>query len=358
LPQQPGVLLNSEPFLRGVPAGAQAWRLLYTTTRNDTTPAVASAIVVAPTNPPPGPRPIIAWAHGTTGFAEGCAPSLAPDPFGSGALFILDRVIEQGWVLVATDYVGLGTAGPHPYLIGQGEGRSVLDAVRAAYQLTQVRLADQVVVWGHSQGGHAALWTGMLASSYAPDLHVLGVAALAPASDLVGLVDDLPNVTGGSVFAAYVVAAYTQVYSDVNFSTYVRPAAQVLVQEMSQRCLSEPGVFVSVLTALSLTRDPDIFALDPASGPFGERLEQNRPTAPIPVPLFIAQGLADRLVLPTVQQTYVAGRCAAGQALEYRTYAARDHVGLVAADSPLVQDLLDWTQARLRGAPPSSTCVA
>jgi pimeloyl-ACP methyl ester carboxylesterase len=86
-------------------------------------------------------------------------------------------------VIVATDYVGLGTAGPHPYLIGQGEARSVLDSVRAARQMPQLSLQPATVVWGHSQGGHAALWAGALAPSYAPDVHVLAVAALAPASD-------------------------------------------------------------------------------------------------------------------------------------------------------------------------------
>jgi hypothetical protein len=69
-------------------------------------------------------------------------------------------------VLVATAYIGLGTTGPHPYLIGQGESRSVLDAVRAAHMLDQLSMADQTVVWGYAQGGNAALWTGMIAPTH------------------------------------------------------------------------------------------------------------------------------------------------------------------------------------------------
>lgn len=154
---RPGVLLRSEPFLRDVPAGARAWLILYTTTRDTGVPAVASAIVVAPARPPAGPRPVIAWTHGTTGVAEECAPSLLNHPFTAGALFVLPQILAQGWVLVATDYTGMGTRGPSPFLIGQGEARSDLDAVRAARQLARLSLADQTVLWGHSQGGHGAL---------------------------------------------------------------------------------------------------------------------------------------------------------------------------------------------------------
>lgn len=71
-------------------------------------------------------------------------------------------------MIVATDYVGLGTAGPHPYLIGQGEARSLLDSVRAARQMPGLSLEPETVIWGHSQGGHAALWAGTLAPTYAP----------------------------------------------------------------------------------------------------------------------------------------------------------------------------------------------
>ena len=33
----------------------------------------------------------------------------------------LARLLARGWVVVATDYPGLGTPGPHPYLVGQSE---------------------------------------------------------------------------------------------------------------------------------------------------------------------------------------------------------------------------------------------
>ncbi len=354
VPDTPGQLLRSEPFSRAVSAGAQAWRILYTTTRDEGEPAVASALVVAPAEPPAGPLPVIAWAHGTTGVAEGCAPSLLEDPFAAGATPALDEVVERGWVMVATDYVGLGTDGPHPYLIGQGEGRSVLDAVRAARQLDELTLEDKTVVWGHSQGGNAALWAGQLAPSYAPDADVIAVAALAPASDLRGLVSNLDVVPGGSIFGSYVISAYDERYDDVDLDSYVRPEARIQVREMAGRCLAEPEVFVSIIT--SMLFDKSVWSRDPASGAAGERLAENTPTGAIDVPLLIGQGEADALVLPSTQAAYVEGRCEAGGQVDYRTYPGFDHVGVVGDDSPLVTELLQWTQDRLDGKPATPTC--
>ena len=212
IPAEPGRLLRTEPFTGTVPEGAAAWRILYTTTAQDGAAALATGLVLTSTDPPVGPRPVVAWAHGTTGVAEVCAPSLLDDPFTAGATPGLAEVVARDWVVVATDYAGLGTPGPHPYLIGTGEAHSVLDAVRAARELSALDpaapvLEDRTVVWGHSQGGHAALWTGQLADSYAPEVGVVGVAALAPAADLPALAAGLGELTGGPVFASVMGSA-------------------------------------------------------------------------------------------------------------------------------------------------------
>lgn len=362
VPAQPGVLLKSEPFTTKVPENAKAWRILYTTTRDDNTPAVASAVVLTSLEPANGPRPVVTWAHGTTGYAEACAPSNLAEPFSSGALPALGSIVENGWVLVATDYVGMGTAGPQPYLIGQGEGRSVLDSVRAAKSLDiaedSLEMADETVVWGHSQGGQAALWTGGLAASYAPDVKISGVVAMAPASDAIGLVKNMPNIAGGSVFASYVAAAYADTYPDVSFNEYITPVARTFVREMSTRCLSEPGVLVSLINALAMDKDKTIFAKDPTTGTLGERLRENTPELPIPFPLFVAQGETDTLVIPEVQDAYIAARCAAGQGLLYKKYAGQDHMGVVTEGSALLEDLITWTKDRIAGVPAEGNCSA
>jgi alpha-beta hydrolase superfamily lysophospholipase/uncharacterized membrane protein HdeD (DUF308 family) len=356
VPAQPGVLLREQAYPRGAPPGARAWRILYTTTRDDHTPAVASALVLASDRIPAGPRPVIAWAHGATGIARGCAPSLLPDPLGSGAMPGLDEVLGRGWVVVATDYTGLGTPGPHPFLIGQGEARSVLDAVRAARHLTAVTLDARTVVWGHSQGGNAALWTGILAPGYAPDAGVLGVAALAPGSDLPALARLWGAGKGRAIFGAYLVEAYSDTYPDVRFGSYVKGTARIQVRELAGRCLSESRIYLSGFSALLFGQS--IWATDPATGAFGTRLRENVPTGPIPVPVLVAQGLDDQVVPAGIQAGYVQQRCGEGGRVDYRTYPGRDHVGLLAAGSPMVPDLLRWTQDRLDGTPDTATCPA
>lgn len=73
--------------------------------------------------------------------------------------------------------------------------------------------------------------------------------------------------------------------------------------------------------------------------------------------MLIAHGLADPLIRPTEQRRYVDELCRAGQRLEYRTYEGFDHVGVVLSpDSPLIPDLIAWTQAKLRGEPQPTGC--
>lgn len=62
-------------------------------------------------------------------------------------------------------------------------------------------------------------------------------------------------------------------------------------------------------------------------------------------------------MLPSIQAHYVRQRCAAGQKLDYLTYPGRDHVGLVAADSPLIPALISWTKDRLAGKPAPDNCA-
>ncbi len=351
VPGEPGELIRVEAFDRGVPDGSRAWRILYTTTTGAGDPAVASGLVVVPESA--DAAPVIAWTHGTTGVARQCAPSLAAEPFESGALFALPQVIESGWALVATDYIGLGGEGEHAYLVGADAAHAALDAVRAARQLEDAELASETVVWGHSQGGAAALWTGALAEEYAPDVPLAGVAAFAPAANLPALVDSLESITGGSVFAAYAVAGFTRAYDDVSFSRYVRPGVEMLVRQMATRCLAEPGMLVSVLDALALSNDPKVFRVDPTSGPLEQRLRENIPPASGGHPLLIGQGAADSLITPDAQRAYIDSLCEAGRALEYRVYDGLDHIPLVEPGSPALDELVAWTADRLAGAEPA-----
>lgn len=349
---EPGRLIKAEPYAHDVPAGAKAWRILYATTRHDGSQGLASAFVVAPAAEARASRPVIAWAHGTTGIAPGCAPSVT-NPFAN--VPAVTEALNQGWVIVATDYPGLGTAGGHAYLVGEDAARAVLDSVRAARALPDLRLDGKTVVWGHSQGGNSALWTGQRVRAYAPDVNVVGVAALAPASDLKGLVSASKSSMFGRIVSAYLVEAYGNVYPDVAAENYIKSSAVWLAHDVAGRCVGGWETLVSAAEVWLLPAD-GVFARDPVEGPLGLRLGENTPREPIAAPVLIAQGEIDDLVLPSIQKGYVESRCAAGQIIDYRTYDGLDHISLVAPNSPLGPDLIKWSHDRFAGVPAAVAC--
>lgn len=354
LPQEarPGAFLKSEPFSTAVPEGARGWRILYVTARGGK-PSLASAVVVAPSQLSDQLLPVVAWAHGTTGVASGCAPSLLAKPFDN--VPGIERLVREGLVYVGTDYPGLGTDGGHAYLVGEDAARAVLDAVRAARQMPDLKLDQRFVVWGHSQGGNAALWTGILASQYAPELKLTGVAALAPASELAGLIASSKGSIFGKIVSSYLVHGYAQAYPDVKVDAYLGDFSRIVASDIATRCVGGYATIFSLMEAFLLPSS-GMFSQDPTTGPLGARLAQNTPTRAIRVPVLIAQGKADDLVVAVVQERYVASRCAAGQHLDYRTYAGRDHISLVAPDSPLTSELLAWTRERLAGIAAGGNC--
>jgi len=267
----------------------------------------------------------------------------------------LTDAIENGWVVVATDYIGLGTPGPHPYLIGEGEGRSALDSIRALKQMKEISVGDKTVVWGHSQGGNAAMWTGMLAPTYAPEIKLDGVVAAAPASDLPKLIKAAETTAVGKMMSSYIISAYSGTYADVKFEDYVPSIKRPLVRDMATRCME--GTRTLFMVGEAMIAGSTIFSTDPLSGPLGKRLEENIPTGPISAPLMIAQGSTDELVLPVIQNEFVKNRCDTG-GVDYRVYNGEDHLSLVADDSPFKGELLSWTKDRFEGKPAADKCEA
>jgi hypothetical protein len=351
-PARPGVLLRHEPLRDvGLPAGLAGWRILYTTTIDDATPATAVATVFVPTVPATGPRPVVAWAHGTTGLWQRCMPSLASAP--TEGIPARAASVAAGWVLVATDYSFAEPDGPHPYLVGEGEARAVLDGVRAARQLPGLALDTRTVVWGHSQGGHAALWAGTVAPRYAPDVPLAGVAAIAPAADplaILRLSEAVDHRLG-----PYTATAYARFYPDVTLPEALRPAARAAGPAMAALCAFLPPEDPARLAALAATFRGPALATD-TNPALVARLAANRARAPLRVPTLVAQGLGDFVVPAIATEQWLAAECAAGQALEYWIFAGPDHAGIVRPGSPLDGPLVAWTAARFAGEPAPGDC--
>jgi pimeloyl-ACP methyl ester carboxylesterase len=317
-------------------------------------------MVIVPDDAPPGPRPVMIWNHGTTGVARGCAPSLADGTATKWAIPGLERMLARGWVVVAPDYSGQGAPGDFPYLIGKGEARSALDAVLAAGEMDDLVLSPRTVVWGHSQGGHAALWTTQLAPEYTPGLDILGTAALAPAADPVELAQELTSGDAGAmltVLVSWVLVPYADTYPDVELSDYVATGARSIVREMTQRCLSEPGVMVSALTALGLSEDNPFDTGNLTSGALGRRLQENVPTGPWNSPILVAWGTRDEVIPISLQHTLVQDLCANGQQVRAVPVARRGHQDILQPRSALLTDLVRWTNTLLLAEVPPAAVI-
>ena len=250
-PYANGALIRSEP-IEGAPDGATAYRVLYKSEGLHGEAIAVSGVVIVPAGPAPaGGRPIVAWAHPTTGIVPKCAPSLARVLFQS--IQGLHEMLQHGYVVTATDYPGLGTAGPHPYLVGISEGRAVLDSVRVARLMPGAGGGHVFAVWGHSQGGQAALYTGILAQSYAPDLQLVGVAAAAPATELGTLLTDDSDTAGGRNITAMTLWSWSRVYG-APISSVVTPPAMPAVDRLAGECIER---FFDVIERRGPSRELD-----------------------------------------------------------------------------------------------------
>lgn len=336
----PGSLVRSEE-LTGVPFEARAWRVMYRTTDVHGDIQVSTGIVVTPLGPAPaGGRTVLSWGHPTTGSAADCAPSRGFDPYEliEGMRLMLDR----GYTIVATDYVGMGTDGPDSYLVGDTGGNAVLDAVRAAQQLPAADASDRVVLWGHSQGGQAVLFAAQRAPQYAPELQILGVAVAAPAADLTALLSDHIDDISGVTIGSYAFAPYAEVYASdgATLESILTPAAQKILPEMNALCL------LANITTLHEIGDPVVghfVTADPGTvEPWGTILAENSAGAvAFTAPLFVAQGLDDKLVVPAATEQFVAHEKSLGMDVDFHPIADADHGTIAYFALPALMDWLD-----------------
>jgi pimeloyl-ACP methyl ester carboxylesterase len=349
----PGTMIRSEKLPASADPGVDAnvYRVLYhsrSITGKDI--AVSGVIAVPLQAPTSGGYPIVTWAHATTGIADSCAPSRQP----TTGIGYLQSWIDAGYVVAATDYEGLGTAGVHPYLVGGSEGRSVLDAARAARHFVGSRASDSVVIEGHSQGGHAALFAGQLAHTYAPELHVVGTVALAPVSTVAALAPVIPgpDPDPGSAITIMALAAWSKVYTNMPLGLALSPASTKIANAtIGAVCaLQVSDAFSSTPTDQIFrpgwSTKPVVAAHIAANDPGGTHTES---------PVLVVQGTADSLITPTTTESMVSERLCAGQhdTVQLALYQGDDH-GTILTDSQAM--VATWVAARLAGSPATNTC--
>jgi alpha-beta hydrolase superfamily lysophospholipase len=343
-PPGPGDLIEAEeldePGIEG-----SVWRVRYRSRSVGGDPVEVSGVVARPDGPAPGGGfPVLSWAHGTTGVADRCAPSQA----GAAGVPGLQLLLDAGFVVAATDYEGLGTPGVHPYLVSVSEGRSVLDAVRAARQVVDDS-SSSVVVVGHSQGGHAALAAAEIAAEWAPELQLAGTVAIAPAADveiMMPVIFDAPVVFG---FGALIVAGWTDAYPDLEAEEVLTPGGMEVVELAREECLTEVIDAVVGRGIGELVHTPPHELAD-----WKRRIEENTIAADrVGGPVLVVHGAADAVVPLVLSDLLVEGFCEAGVAVEYRSYPGQDHSSVLAVAA---SDIDAWAKDRLAGRSPPMTC--
>jgi pimeloyl-ACP methyl ester carboxylesterase len=352
--RDPGSLIRYEPIRMPAFYRAKGWRILYATRDYRGRPIMSSGLVILPDSAarkPPGVRSIVAWAHPTTGVARGCAPSLASSP--SSTILGINELVASGHIVAATDYPGLGTIGPIGYLVGKGQAYATLDSIRAAKQIPEVGGGNRVVLWGYSQGAHAALFASSLAARYAPEFSLLGVAAVAPPTNLGMLLIADINSLDGRVLTSFTLGSWSLKYG-LPLSALASPGVIAAIGKVNRKCVTKVSDLLDILSA-QRPLEERFLDRNPLQVPgWSDALASNTINGiGAGVPAIVLQGDADDIVRPQVSLGFVRTSCRNGARVKYVVLRNKGHGSSAKAAVP---DSMNWINARFRGDPAPSSC--
>lgn len=323
-------------------AASTAYRIMYRSESLGGDPIAVTGVAVVPDGEAPAEgRPMITISHGTTGIADECAPSKNPKVT---EISLVGKALSPTFLIAATDYEGLGTPGRHPYLVGESEGRSSIDALLAAGQLPDADPGKRFAIAGYSQGGHGALWTSQVAAEWAPELEVVGTFAGAPASEIGVILAAAPFLPQAG-FAYMIVAGFGAAYPEATADTYLTPEGVDLLDAVDTGCAQATFAAVAGKSPKDLIL-PDAFTGTwkdlAAANDGGTEKTNDAPTLVIhskgdgTVPLAFSQRLLDRM-------------CANDQVVERRLIDAGGH----GPAAPAAYDqAMAWVKARFSTSSP------
>ena len=346
---RPGSLVRKEPF-EGytLPAGAHAVRILYHSRSAEDHDVVTSGVVLVPAGQTPkGGWPVIAWAHGTSGVARQCAPSLMKDVYyGEEGLM---PMVRAGYAVVATDYHGLGTAGVHQYVNKAAQAFDVIYSIPAARAAVPT-LGERWVVDGHSQGGLAA-WGVAEAERTRRDHGYLGAVAVAPPSQLHDVLTQMTSSTAASFYLDYIAWAIHARTPSFQPSDMLTGAALARYDDVTTK-----GCFYYAYASFLGDAAPPVLKAGWAETPGARRffLDNYTGVAQIGGPLLVVAGEADQTVPLASIRAAVQNACARRIALQLRTYPGLDHDPTMDKSTP---DQLAWIADRFAGKPAANDCT-
>lgn len=391
-PQLPlGTIIQSEKITTTVP-GVNAWRIAYVSSDAKERKTLVTGIIAAPVgNAPPSGRPIVAWAHGTTGTAQNCGPSQVIHPaqplnqyfmlegnswtdFGLPAM---ESFIKAGYVIVATDYQGLGGGGKHQYAVAATQARDVINAIRAAAIFNDAHAGNKALVYGWSQGGGAALAAAGLRDylttkgSARDGIEILGFVALAPfdiavsipsgqlsEADATTYVQTLGNEFSNNIFnfTHYaqnlwgMVAAFPELKLD---DIFTEEGAKISNEIFSRKCMhvaSDTFNYTYGKNYKTLLRSDIKNAT--------AWVEANKKGSVLPVkpmaPVIIYFGNHDVTVPPVMGKLYYEQMCKlGGNIARIQLPGDKDHFQTPASAEPLY---VKWVADRFAGKPAENGC--
>ena len=339
----PGELIRSEEFDEyRLPMGVSAVRILYHSRSADGADLAASGVVLTPDEPPPaGGWPVIAWAHGFTGTARRCAPSLMRNlnegPF-------LSMYVKLGYAVVATDYAGLGTNFRNASIDMQSNATDVIDSIAAARSAVP-GLGRRWIALGESAGGLAALAVAQLEHDI-QDADYLGSIAVSGVADARDFYEQIAkgDSPGQLLFLAYGVQT---LYPRFQVNQVLTEKALPMYHEIENACAVTSGESEG---AAAHMLNPDWEDNAFVQQFFDRNVVGRKPSHE---PLLIISSSADPAVSTGMTARAVARMCKQRDMVQFHQYQSSE-VARALGDS--VRDQLTWIQARFAGRPPSSNC--
>jgi len=348
---KPGDLLRHEAFSGyALPHGATAVRVLYHSLSSDGRDVATSGVVLIPAGQPPAVGwPVIAWAHGTSGVARMCAPSLEKDmAYGEEGLM---PMVRAGFAVVATDYHGLGTAGPHEYISKAAQALDVIYSVSAAHAAV-AGLDRRWVAIGHSQGGLAA-WNVAQMQATIKDPNYLGAISVAGAADPKSILEQMGEPDSSAAFYLDYIA-----YAIHVLTPDFRPA-DMLVGKALERYATVTTRGCWNYAYASFLNDPGGKVLkagwDRTTGAQRFFMANELGLQHVGGPLLVIAGEADETVPFELVKATAVKACRDGIALAFRSYPGLDHDPTMEKSTP---DQLAWVRDRFAGKPFASNCAS
>ncbi len=344
--QERGTLLDSQET-GGPPDGIRSFRISYASINAQGEPTVVTGLAYRPDRRAPrGGFPVIAFAHGTTGIADACAPSKFPS-----SVALIQDLVTAGYAVVATDYVGLGGPGVHPYLHGPSEASAVLDSIPAARQLRRLRAAETgAIVWGFSQGGHAALFVSQAAQDLVR-VGVIGVVDAAGPSRARWLTDAQRGRAAARYGFTLLMIASWSTELGLPAAAVATPEVQALIPPLIDDAATKCPDTATLADTVPRDRRVETPLEDQAQWSLALGLAAELPRVANAVPILIQAGTDDEIV-PFAESEHARDvLCAAGGQVELNAQQGGTHISAVDPARPLA-----WIEQLRSGGPLPSSC--